>query len=221
MTEQSIVSTLDKAGNIANYVVQNILNYGGTWEDFIFDLRPEWIFSIEDVLYAYDNGKPRELKERLSEFTAVYPEEFGISPDDVLPRDVENENFDTDLFTEDKFDDTDFDFTDTDVDEVIDKFDEEYTPTNENGTQESFSKPIKQEQEQFEDAEKLVFGVTPKEYKTYPMNEAGIKSLMTDITDTIIANQGGEFGVETWEDRNGVLIVNGAVVRLELSLIHI
>lgn len=215
MTEQSIVSTLDKAGNIANYVVQNILNYGGTWEDFIFDLRPEWIFSIEDVLYAYDNGKPRELKERLSEFTAVYPEEFGISPDDVLPRDVENENFDTDLFTEDKFDDIDFDFTDTDADEVINQFDEEDTPTNEDGTQESFSEPIKQEQEQFEDAEKLVFGVTPKEYKTYPMNEAGIKSLMTDITDTIIANQGGEFGVETWVDRNGVLIVNGAVVRLE------
>lgn len=215
MTEQSIVSTLDKAGNIANYVVKNILKYKGTWEEFVFDLRPEWIFSVDDVLYAHDNGKPRDLKERLSEFTAVYPEEFGMNPNNVLPRDVENENFDKDLFTEDKFSDTDFDFTDTNADEVINKFDVNDTPTNGGGTSESYSEPIKKEQKQFEDADKLVFGVNPKEYKTYPMSEAGIKALMTDITDTIIANQGGDFGVETWEDKNGVLIVNGAVVKLE------
>ena len=215
MTEQSITSVLGKSGDIANFVVKNILKYGGTWEDFVFDLRPEWIFSVDDVVYAYENGHMRDLKERLNEFMTIFPEEFGINAKDVIPNEIDNESFDKDLFTEDKFSDTDFDFTDTNADEVIDKFDGNDTPTNGGGTSESYSEPIKQEQKQFEDADKLVFGVNPKEYKTYPMSEAGIKALMTDITDTIIANQGGDFGVETWEDKNGVLIVNGAVVKLE------
>lgn len=49
---------LERSAVVANYVVQT-MGYGGTWYDFITDLRPMWMFTIEDVVLASQGKQPR------------------------------------------------------------------------------------------------------------------------------------------------------------------
>lgn len=73
---------LAKSSEIANYVVQNCLGYSGTWFDFITDLRPEWCFTIKDIVDGAD-GKTPDLANVssnpvISEFVRFNPSLFGL-----------------------------------------------------------------------------------------------------------------------------------------------
>lgn len=47
--EDVVYNQLQKAADIANWIVQDGLGYPGTWKDFVYDLRPQWIFSSKDI----------------------------------------------------------------------------------------------------------------------------------------------------------------------------
>lgn len=47
--KDKVYNQLQKAADIANWIVQDGLGYPGTWKDFVFDLRPQWIFSSKDI----------------------------------------------------------------------------------------------------------------------------------------------------------------------------
>lgn len=211
MTEQSIVDTLSKSATIANFVVQEILGYSGTWNDFIFDLRPEWIISIDQVVNAYKNKGLADIKVRLNEFTAVYPEEFGLDPNEVLPRDVEDENFDNDLFLEDLEYSETFDgleeFEDISSEAVIENYDYTSQDAMANETVTSAVESLSTSEE---------LEVTSK-VGVLPPGESGVKLLIANATEAIIEAQGGTWGIETFEDINGRLRINGAVVKMNFS----
>lgn len=49
-------SVLESGAHIADYVVKELLGYPGNWFDFIIDLRPEWMFTIEDIVNSATGG---------------------------------------------------------------------------------------------------------------------------------------------------------------------
>ena len=210
-TEEGIKSTLRKSADIANFVVKNIIGYPGNWSDFIFDLRPEWIFSIDQVVNAFKNGGFASVKIRLNEFTAVYPEEFGLNPEDVLPRDVEDESFDNDLFLEDcSFSQSAGSMPEEDEfvpDDVINNFSDENEGVF---IEETVSKAV-EDLKSSEEIEVISNGTI------FPAGEAGVEVLVKEATDAIIAAQGGSWGVETFEDIYGKLRINEAVVKMNFS----
>lgn len=72
-------NALAKSGKIAQYVVEK-MGYKGTWFEFITDLRPEWLFSIEDVVNSLSGNAlsdvPYSSNPILREFYEVHPEVF-------------------------------------------------------------------------------------------------------------------------------------------------
>lgn len=69
----SIRSTLEKSYNIANTLVQAYIpGYQGDCIDFIYDLRPEAMFTADSLLLAYDKGKHESVAKLHDEF-------FGVS----------------------------------------------------------------------------------------------------------------------------------------------
>ena len=79
MGVQDIPSRLAKSGDIANYVVKK-LGYNGTWFDFVTDLRPEWLFTVEDIVIALKGGTPKVCNPStnpiLKEFVEFNPSLF-------------------------------------------------------------------------------------------------------------------------------------------------
>lgn len=79
MGVQDISSRLAKSGDIANYVVKK-LGYNGTWFDFVTDLRPEWLFTVEDIVIALKGGTPKVCNPStnpiLKEFVKFNPSLF-------------------------------------------------------------------------------------------------------------------------------------------------
>lgn len=49
ISEEMVSNQLQKTADIANWIVQDGLGYLGTWKDFVYDLRPQWIFSAKDI----------------------------------------------------------------------------------------------------------------------------------------------------------------------------
>lgn len=49
ISEAAVSNQLQKTADIANWIVQDGLGYPGTWKDFVYDLRPQWIFSSKDI----------------------------------------------------------------------------------------------------------------------------------------------------------------------------
>lgn len=80
LSDSEISGVLNESGAIAQRVVDK-MGYPGTWREFIMDFRPEWLFTVKDIVEAM-KGSPlnQDLKNRsdLWEFLLVYPEEFGI-----------------------------------------------------------------------------------------------------------------------------------------------
>lgn len=77
LDRSEISSTLSKSGEIAQNVV-NAMGYDGSWMDLLLDFRPEWQFTVEDVISSM-KGKTLQdsLPTRMEDFMAVYPEAFG------------------------------------------------------------------------------------------------------------------------------------------------
>ena len=57
----NVYSVLKKSGDIANYVVHNVLGYtDGDWFDFCLDHRLEWMFNMKDLINAIANNTSHE-----------------------------------------------------------------------------------------------------------------------------------------------------------------
>lgn len=146
---------LEKSGKIANYVVQDCLGYNGNWFDFITDLRPEWCFTVKDLVDSIKGNRPALLdvatNPTISEFVRFNPSLFGLDESSsCLPDDMSVSDFmDVELGDEEDFgssedlgiiddgedsDSLDDIFVDSDEepvivdDEEIDLFDDFYTP---------------------------------------------------------------------------------------------
>ena len=78
---EDIYNTLKVSGDIANYVVK-LMGYQGDWFDFITDLNPNWIFTVEDVVNAMMGNTSTGLynKESSSVFSEYiqYCKDMGI-----------------------------------------------------------------------------------------------------------------------------------------------
>lgn len=55
-SKEQAAATLQKMTDAANYVVQK-MGYPGTWLEFVLDLRPEWVFSVDDIYRLFSNEK--------------------------------------------------------------------------------------------------------------------------------------------------------------------
>lgn len=82
---------LADSSHIANFVVRNCLGYNGDWLSFITDLRPQYIFTVGDVMegikyyFTYgslDDKKPKYLTPEknpvIEEFRKFHPSLFGL-----------------------------------------------------------------------------------------------------------------------------------------------
>lgn len=85
---------LAKSGDIADYVVKKCLGYPGTWFEFITDLRPEWCFTIKDVVDGAKGICPALLNIRknpiVSEFVEFNPSALGLGDSEL---DYDNDNY--------------------------------------------------------------------------------------------------------------------------------
>lgn len=76
VSDEDVQSTLSLASQIAQFVVDK-MGYPGTWKEFIHDMRPEWIFSVNDIVNSLDGETFSEKPTaKLKEFLTVYPEDF-------------------------------------------------------------------------------------------------------------------------------------------------
>lgn len=78
MGESEVTSVLNKSGEIAQYVT-NMMGYPGTWRELLLDFRPEWMFSVADILAALKEGTSLldSNKKKHKDFLYVYPEAFS------------------------------------------------------------------------------------------------------------------------------------------------
>lgn len=159
---------LEKSGQIANYVVQNCLGYNGNWFDFITDLRPEWCFTVKDIVDALKGVKPALLDVSsnpvLSEFVRFNPSIFGMEGGVSEDEDFNTEDLSVsdfmdidDITSDEEFDDI---FKDDNIigeDEEINIFDDNdfYTPIEDTGEEEILSNARSKEEEIQELLEKL------------------------------------------------------------------
>lgn len=52
ISREMVSNQLQKTADMANWVVQKGLGYPGTWKEFVYDLRPQWIFSAKNICEA-------------------------------------------------------------------------------------------------------------------------------------------------------------------------
>lgn len=81
VSDEQMQKNLAKSGQISNYVLEKI-GYPGTWEDFVFDMDPRWLFSVDLITSCLQNGTTLAEEQMKSvqlfkEFTQVFPELFS------------------------------------------------------------------------------------------------------------------------------------------------
>lgn len=79
ITQPEATEVLNKSGQIAQFITSR-MGYPGTWQEFLMDFRPEWMFTVDDVINAA-KGIPlaESNQQRLADFIMVYPEAFPES----------------------------------------------------------------------------------------------------------------------------------------------
>lgn len=83
MDRSAITESLSKSGDIAQ-VVTDALGYDGSWMDLLLDFRPEWQFTVDDIVDAMKGKKLADgLESRMEDFMTVYPEAFESVGSDV------------------------------------------------------------------------------------------------------------------------------------------
>lgn len=80
VSDEEIYANLKKSGDIAQEFM-SLIGYKGTWREFIMDLRPEYMFSIDDIHESITTGVPLAniTTSSSAEFYYVYPEHFTTS----------------------------------------------------------------------------------------------------------------------------------------------
>lgn len=88
LSRDQMAAALDQSGIIAQRAVTK-LGYPGTWEEFLVDLRPEWVFTPTDLYEAFRSDKgpdyapyrfwarDNDLKKWWLHFEVSMPEKFG------------------------------------------------------------------------------------------------------------------------------------------------
>ena len=78
--DEEIYANLKRSGDIANEFMR-LIGYNGTWREFVMDLRPEYIFSIDDINESITTGVPlaNVTTNSSAEFYYVYKELFTTS----------------------------------------------------------------------------------------------------------------------------------------------
>lgn len=77
VSKDELVDTLGKSAKIANYMLKRI-GYPGDWREFIWDLRPEWMFNVEELTAAVlGNISMTDFENRFGLFYRAYPDAFG------------------------------------------------------------------------------------------------------------------------------------------------
>lgn len=97
---EEIKSSLRLPTEIVNLFVKEVIGYPGTWEEFVYDFRPEWMFSLNT--FDTNTGKLSSIEERFKttyfldnfksdRFTAMYPDIYdGFTS--INREEVENED---------------------------------------------------------------------------------------------------------------------------------
>lgn len=80
VSNDEISANLKRSSDIANDLMQRI-GYNGTWREFVMDLRPEYIFSIDDIIESLRTGVPlaNVTTNSSKEFYYVYRDLFTTS----------------------------------------------------------------------------------------------------------------------------------------------
>lgn len=80
VSDEEIYNNLKRSGDIANEFMR-LIGYNGTWREFVMDLRPEYIFSIDDINESITTGVPlaNVTTNSSAEFYYVYKELFTTS----------------------------------------------------------------------------------------------------------------------------------------------
>ena len=82
-SREDIANTLQKSADFAQLIVDR-LGYQGTWRDWVFDLRPEWILDLGDIQEAVKRGSGSFLKRtHTRDFQAMFPAEFEANGPEV------------------------------------------------------------------------------------------------------------------------------------------
>lgn len=77
VSKDELVETLGKSSKIANYILKCI-GYPGDWREFIWDLRPEWMFNVDELTAAVlGNISMSDFRNRFGIFYEAFPEEFS------------------------------------------------------------------------------------------------------------------------------------------------
>lgn len=146
MSQNQIQQVMGKSGEIAQAVVTS-LGYQGTWQEFIFDLRPEWMFSINDIAQSLGTGTKfqQTVENRIPSIVKYRPEmieggseaDFGsgftsdeFESEDMESSDEENNEYYDDIDTSD-YEQSDLDDENEDEDDGYSDEDDEDTPTSE------------------------------------------------------------------------------------------
>lgn len=74
ISRDGVQAIQDKLSQSAQIVVES-LGYSGSWMDFLLDLRPDWIFSVEDIYRAFSSDD--YTSPLTKDFRKVYPECFS------------------------------------------------------------------------------------------------------------------------------------------------
>lgn len=105
--QSDVASVLRNTASYLNAILSKI-GYPGTWRDFAFDMRPEWLLSITDISESLIKGIPAtevaSTRPFAGLFRELYPEDFGGS----IPSYSNDSGDFSSLFDDSEIDDTDW-----------------------------------------------------------------------------------------------------------------
>lgn len=86
---EELKTTLGKSSKIANFILKRI-GYKGDWREFIWDLRPEWMFNVDELAGAVlGNISMTDYSNRFGVFYDAYPDAFGSGGESIKVGDGE------------------------------------------------------------------------------------------------------------------------------------
>lgn len=225
VTDQEIERVLNQSGEIAQRVVDKI-GYKGTWHEFIYDLRPEWMWSIQDLVDAYVNGGFTDVERRLIEFSEIHPkvvgakkkgtelEEMGIESDEDL--EVASKDIDSRTFFEagalDKIDSSDESFELPSIAEL--NAETSYTNNINGDTVSSRFGDINESINSMKEAPQSNIQVSNL---TFDRTSSGLLNFCKYITKEISKTFMAEYGTEKVEFSAGRLLFDGTLVTMSLD----
>lgn len=87
VNREELKDTLSKSSRIADFILKKI-GYKGDWREFIWDLRPEWMFNIDELAGAVlGNISMNDFSNRFGLFYEAFPDAFGSGGEEIRMED--------------------------------------------------------------------------------------------------------------------------------------